>query len=102
MVAKGPREGVGATKLDVATSGVAQGVRTLCPVPIAVAVPQQGVVELLLSYGAGFAIQSSVLLSWGCYGRWVVHVWVGSRRHARRGRASQWDRGAKARRARKR
>ena len=100
--AKGPREGVGAVKLYVATSGVAQGVRALRPIPIAAAVPQQGVVELLLSYGACFAIQSSVLLSSGCYGRCVVHVWVGSRRHVRRGRASQWDRGAKAGRARKR
>ena len=69
MVAKGPREEVEAAKLDIATSGVAQGVRAFCPVPIAVAVAQQGVVELLLSHGAGFITRSSVLWSWGYYGR---------------------------------
>ena len=60
MVAKGPREGVGAAKLDVAMGGVAQGVRALSPVPIAVAVAQQGVGELLLSHGASFVIRSGV------------------------------------------
>ena len=58
MVAKGPREGVEAAELDVATSDVAQGVRTLSPVPIAVAVAQQVVGELLLSHGAVFVIRS--------------------------------------------
>ena len=58
MVAKGPREGVRAAELDVATSDVAQGVCTLNPVPIAVAVAQQGVGEL----GASFVIRSSTLL----------------------------------------
>ena len=62
MVAKGPREGVRAAELDVATSDVAQGVRTVSPVPIAVAVAQQGVGELMLSHGAGFVIRSSTLL----------------------------------------
>ena len=99
---KGTEGGVGAAKLDVATSSVAQGVRALRPVLIAVAVTQQGVGELLLIHGADFVIRSSILLSWGCY-RWrVVHLCVGSRRHTRRGRASRWDREAKAGRARRR
>ena len=102
MVAKGPREGVGAAELDVATRDVAQGVRTLSPASIAVAVAQQGIAELLLSHGAGFVIRSSVLLDWGCHGRRVVHLWVGTRCYARRGEASQRDRGAKAGRARRR
>ena len=102
VVAEGSKEGVGAAKLNVATSDVGQGVRTSSPVPIAVAVAQQGVGELLLSHGAGFVIRSSVLLSWGCYRRRVVHLWVGIRRHARRGGASQWDHGAKADPARRR
>ena len=99
VVAKGLREGVRAAELDVAASGVAQGVRTLSPVPIAVALAQQGVGELLLCCGVGFVIRGSTLSGGECYGRRVVHSWVGNRRHARRGGVSQWDRGAKAGRA---
>ena len=100
MVAKVPREGVRAAELDVATSGVAQEFRTLSPVPIAVAVAQQGVGEFLLSCGVGFVIRSGTLSGREGYGWRVVRSWVGGRRRARRGGASQWDRGAKAGRAR--